>query len=116
MLIICRTKWIVVNGQKYTKSVLVVVGIEDEYPSFGVIEDIFITNSNSAMLHVELCHTQSYNEHFHGYVVSRSNQFKVVSVQSLQSHVSTTLRSVQSEQSTIFIVNLKFHILNTLQA
>ncbi len=91
---------------------MVVVGIEDEYPCFGIVNDIFITNS--IVLHVELCHTESFNEHFHGYVVNRSNQFKVISVNDLQTYVSTTLRSVSSDQSMISVVNLKFHILDTL--
>ena len=55
---------------------LVVVGIEDEYPLFGTVQDIFITGANCVKLHVQVYNTESYNEHFHGYVVGRSRLFQ----------------------------------------
>ena len=39
-----RTRWIKTNGQLYKPLNAVVTGIDEDYPQFGVIQNIYIAN------------------------------------------------------------------------
>ena len=79
-----------------------------------LLRAFLITGANSVMLQVDICQTQTYDEHFHGYVVSRSSQLELIAVDSLLTYFSTTLMFVSSEQSMIHLVTPKFHIADTI--
>ena len=44
---LCRSKWAVINSIMYKPLCAVVLGVEDDYPVFGKIMEIFIKEDNS---------------------------------------------------------------------
>ena len=53
-----------------------------EYPTFGEIIRIFISNDIIHFL-VSLYHTETYSPHFNSYQVVKTNQFSVISIRKL---------------------------------
>ncbi len=38
----CRARWVKVNGQVYKSPCVLVLGVEDEYPIFGQVSDVYV--------------------------------------------------------------------------
>lgn len=49
----------------YKPSCVVVLRIEEEYPVFGKVEDIYVSDSNVVYFHVQLLSTIQYSSHYH---------------------------------------------------
>ena len=99
----------------YKPSCVLTLGIEDDYPQLGRVENIYITNDNTINFHVRIMNTVTYNVHRHLYVVTLTTNYMTVTISSLYSIFPLYLRSVTIDRSVHFCIIPKYHILNTLQ-
>ena len=52
LLVLYRCKWVRVNGITYKLNCAVVCGITDEEPTFGKVNNIYITDCNQVVLEI----------------------------------------------------------------
>ena len=102
------------EGIRYSKPAVVILNVEDDYPQFGKIHNIFITSNNDIVLYVNLCNTVKFDTHYHLYVISSTNNFQTVSISSLYSPYPLHFRRVSCQNSSIQGVVMKYHIYGTL--
>ena len=64
-------------GQKYKPSCVILVGIDDEYPSFAEIQNIYIADSR---IHFDVIRyiTVCFNKHFNAYEVKRTRRQEII--------------------------------------
>ena len=64
-------------GQKYKPGCIILTGIDDEYPSFAEIQNIYIADSK---IYFEIIPymTISFNKHFNAYEVERTARKELV--------------------------------------
>lgn len=81
------TRWVTVGGFEYHVDSVVVLedssNTFDALPRFGVIETIFVQDTNSIFFRIATCRTLYFHDHFHGYVVEKETKCTVVSLNNL---------------------------------
>lgn len=104
-----RAKWVKANGQCYKNSCTLVIGCQNEYPTFAELQYIYITGE--VLFDVLVFETTGYNFHHHGYVLEKTSQHKIVALTDLIDHVPLhTMRVAQTKT----LVVVKYHICNTI--
>jgi len=110
--VLYRTRWIKANGQLYKPLNAVIIGTDEDYPQFGVIQNIYIADCKS-LLEVEQYKTLSFLHHYHGYEVKLIAQpSRVIDIDNLVSHMPLIIS--QLSHINKFIVVLKYHVCNTM--
>ena len=94
---------------------MLTLGVENDDPSFGRVEAIYIANSNTVYFRVEVMCTLQYSTHRHLYIVEKTHNFKTIYFESLYSVFPLHLRRVIVNGSVSLCVIPKYHILNSLQ-
>lgn len=98
------SRWIRVGGfEFYPESVVVLaasMASPSGLPSFGVIKTIFIQN-DVVFFQVQICETEFFDDHFHGYVITRLCQLQVVALSCLPKFEPLNfLRSFHDDDTT----------------
>ena len=58
-----RANWIKITGCLYKPNCVVVLGVEDEYPIFGLTKALFVADSSQVLFEVTKLITVQYNCH-----------------------------------------------------
>ena len=89
------TRWVKVEGVEYRRRCVVIIGMGDDDPIFGCIEEIYIIASQ-VYLHVSAQRIIKYSSHFHAYVIAPTFpiQQKLVEPEQLVSPFPLQMRSV----------------------
>ena len=95
---------------------MVVLGVEDDYPVFGLTEGLFVVRLGQVYLSVTKLATVEFNFHRHLYVVRRSPQTISVAQNSLYSSFPLHCRRAVIDGHTCMTVVVKHHLLATVQA
>lgn len=110
-----RTSWVKRNGVLYKPSCVVVLRVEDEYPMFGQIKDIYVVNSYDVYFRVKLLSTDQFNSHCHSYFVSVTSDYCSVQASSLLDVFPLYLRKMTIKGKLHQCITVKHHILHSLQ-
>ena len=94
---------------------VVVLKIEEDYPVFGKIENIYISDSNIIHFHIKSLSTVQYNTHYHAYFVKVTQTFSTVCLTSLYSVFPLTLRKLSTNEYYTLCVVVKHHIPGSVQ-
>ena len=89
----------------------VVIGIDDGYPQFGVIQDIYIADGLN-LLAVKAYETVTFIEHFHGYEVEPTSQEIIINICNLIDPNTLVIHHLTHIHKQIIV--LKYHICNTI--
>lgn len=111
LLCTTRPKWVKAEGITYQKPCALLVGVENDCPLFGSLEDIFIVNSR-ILLYVTSLETLCFNEHLQAYVISYMSNTSLIQ---LNSHIPTYIhRVVSQENDSLNVIVCKHHVCGTL--
>ena len=110
-----RTKWVTVEGITYKKDCALLLSIEDDYPVFGLLRDIFVLEGSQVVFHVKHFLTQTFSHHFHAFIVSPTDTHTVVSVCALHHPFTHHIHRLVFDDHTAQGIVLKYHITGTLQ-
>ena len=111
MCVYYRTRWIKTNGQLYKPPNAVVIGNDEDYPQFGVIQNIYIADCKT-LFEVKEYKTISFFHHYHGYEVKPVSQNSVMDINDLVSPFPLIIYHLPHIKR--FVVVLKHHICNTV--
>ena len=95
---------------------MVVLGVEDDYPVFGLIEALFVVDLGRVYLAVTKLTTVEFNCHRHLYLIQRSSQTVCVAQNSLYTPFPLHCRRAVIDGHTCMAVIVKYHLLGTIQA
>ena len=104
-----------VEGITYKKDCALLLSIEDDYPVFGLLREIFVLEGSQVVFHVKQFRTQSFSHHFHAFIISPSDTHTVVSVSALHHPFTHHIHRLVSHQHTAQAIVLKHHVPGTLQ-
>jgi len=65
-------KWVQIDGSKHKISSGVILDVDDDLPTVGVIRDIYICNSNRLLFHVDKFKT-SFEPHYRAYTLHKDS-------------------------------------------
>lgn len=97
-----RVNWVNINGTLYKKPCILVLKMED-YPVFGKLLDIFKYNS-SVYFHVKVLKTESFDQHFHCFILEPSTSMLCIDQTELFSFVPLHPRIVPGMSPTLCLV------------
>lgn len=64
-----HANWIILNGVRYSSHKALLMGVIDDMPSFGILQDIYVDNSRCVNFVVQETTTVYFDSHFHSYQV-----------------------------------------------
>lgn len=100
------------DGILYQKPCALLLGVDDDYPLFGRLDDIFIID-NRFLFSVTLLNTLLFNHHYQGYVIDQTSNTNIIAHSQLLSPFPMHIHSLPSQ--TLKIIICKHHICGTLQ-
>ena len=83
--------------------------------TFAELKQVYVTGVSQVFLDVLVCETERYYFHFHGYIIRKTAEHRLLTPADLVDHVP--LNNVLVKKSNGRLVNLvvmKYHICNTL--
>ena len=104
-----RSKWVKINGTKYSTSSVFAVAVEDELPAFGKINRIFVIGKD-VTFEINCLYTESYDPHYHAYMVTDTKIKQFIRHDSLLCFYPLTLNKVQNRVG-VYMVVLKYHLI-----
>ena len=75
----------IVEGIHFKKPCTLLCGSDDGQPVFGSIADILVVDNRTVVFCLQKYETESYDEHFHSYVVTPTAQYTGIEYDSLKS-------------------------------
>ena len=88
---------------------MIITEIDDEYPQFAQIKDIFIADTKITF-EVNIFNTLSFCRHFHAYELRETSQQKLFYIDNLEFAYTEILRHCNSK---LFVV-VRYHIAGTI--
>lgn len=88
---------------------MIITEINDEYPQFSQIEDIFIADNN-VLFKIIKFNTISFCRHFHAYEIAVTSQHSIFHIDKLEFPYTEILRHCNSK----FFVVVRYHIAGTV--
>ena len=82
-----RTRWVKHCGMTYKKPCVLLLRVEDDYPQFGKLQDIYIVDGNRVVCDVKLYHTSNFLKHYHAFVLCSTQDSELVSIEDLYNHL-----------------------------
>lgn len=114
MFMLNRANWVKVTGTTHRPSSVIVLGVENDHPKFGQVLAVYVVGTNRILLQTENLQTQSFSNHYHGYIVDRSSsEHKLFCLDDLYSPFPLHLRRLQCDGSTKLFVVAKYHIMQS---
>ena len=99
-----------VGGILYKRPCVLLLGVDDDYPLFGRLREIFILNSSRVFFYVDVMQTSLFLSHYHAYHITDCTLDRVISLTNLYSpfamHIHHIIVNSLSEQ----IVVPKYHV------
>ena len=92
-----RTRWVKVDGNLYKPDCGVIIGIEDDLPVVGKVQDIYIINSNKVLFSLKQFYT-FYESHYRAYTFRNDidSITKFISYEQLLLHSPVHIRRSQT--------------------
>jgi hypothetical protein len=82
-----HANWTTLNGIKFSSNKALLMGVVDDMPSFGILQDIYVDSSRSVNFIVQKTTTVHFDSHFHSYQVTVvPGSFKCIQPNSLLDH------------------------------
>ena len=111
----CRANWVKVTVTTYRPSGIIVLGIEEDYPKFGLVLAVYVVRTNRILLHTKILQTQQLAHHYRGYIVEHSSsEHKMFYLDDLYNPFPLHHRRLQCDGSTKLLVVTKHHICKAL--
>lgn len=83
---VSRISYLQVNGQRYKKGLCVQLN-DNEEPTFGLINEIFVRN-NESFIGCQILQTMGFNSLYFGFSIAYEDSFQIIPFDSLfQSHI-----------------------------
>ena len=110
-----RANWIKITGCLYKPNCVVVLGVEDDYPVFGLTKALFVVDSGQVYFEVTKLITVQYNCHRHLYLFRRAPQTLCIAYSTLYIPFPLHCRRAHIDGQTCLAVVVKYHIIGTVQ-
>ena len=106
-----RTTWVKVDGNLYKPNAGVIIGIEEDLPIVGKIQDIYVIDGKKVIFSIKQFHT-FYEEHYHAYTFQDNTEVitKFISYEQLFLQSPVHIRRSQTLHTYIILP----HVLCTL--
>lgn len=85
------------------------MGIEDDYPLFAQVQNVYVIASE-VILHVHILHCSHFDHHMHAFVVQYSHAYKHINVRNLHSPLTLHIRRSMHK----LLIVPKYHLTGTL--
>ena len=108
-----RTAWVKHDGILYKPAAVIVLGVDNDVPVFGKIEQIYIVNTNDIYFNVRILSTVEYNEHRHIFLVHTSNDCNTIKIIMLYKSFPLHFRRVNINGQLYLCIVLKYHIVKS---
>ena len=93
------------------------LAVEDDYPVFGELQDIFVTRTSEVVFRVRLCQTTYFNHHHHAYIVNPTNSYRNVPISELYHPFTHCIKQLTNRNNyRERVIVLKYHICGTVLA
>lgn len=99
----------------YKKPCALLFTVEDDYPQFGELQDLYVVDGNRVVCDIKPYHTTSFLKHYHAFVVQPTRVSKLVCIEHLYNHLPYIVRQVHHDGVSKCIIVPKYHICGTLQ-
>ena len=96
------------------KPCALLVRVEDDYPQFGELQDIYIVDGNRVVCDIKPYHTTSFLKHYHAFVVCPTQDSELVCID-LYNHLPYHVRQVHHDGVNKRIIVPQYHNCATLQ-
>ena len=113
LLLTYRANWVKHDGITYRKPCALIKGIENDYPTFARLENIFIIDSR-ILFHVTTLKTVKFNTHLHAYVVTPSSVTDFILITQIHCHTPVHIHRVIMNDNAFSVIACKYHIYGTL--
>lgn len=110
-----RANWVKITGCLYKPNCVVVLGVEDDYPVFGLTKNLFAVDSGQVYFEVTKLTTVQYNSHRHLYHVRRSPDTLCIAYNALHIPLPLHCRRSRIDGQICLVIIVKYHIVGTLQ-
>ena len=110
-----RANWIKITGCLYKPNCVVVLGVEDDYPVFGLTKNLFAVDSGQVYFEVTKLTTVQYNCHRHLYHVRKSPHTLCIAYNALYIPIPLHCRRARIDGRTCLTIVVKYHIVGTVQ-
>ena len=105
-----RANWVKIDNISYQKPCALLIGVENDYPLFDRLEDIFVVN-NRVLFHITQLETLYFDGHLQGYVISYTSNNDIILSTQLHSHIPMHIHRTPSlDNDFITIIFCKYHI------
>lgn len=93
-------------GVKYMGGAMILTGVNEDFPQFAQILDIYVIDNGNPMAYCQMFSTQSFEHHFHSYQVTKDLCKKVFCLQDIVTQHSQVymLRHLNCFDSTTLII------------
>jgi uncharacterized protein (DUF885 family) len=61
--------------------------VEDDYPQFGELQDLYVVDANRVVWDIKLHHTTSFLKHYHAFLVLTTRVSELVCLEQLYNHL-----------------------------
>ena len=106
-----RANWVKIDNITYRKPSALLIGVENDYPLFGKLEQIFVVN-NRVLFYITQLETLYFSDHPQAYVIAYTPSNDIVLSTQLQSHIPMHIHRIPSQvNDAINIIICKYHII-----
>ena len=108
----CRLNWVEVTGTTYKPSCAVVVGYNQDLPTFGQVVEI-ISVDKKIYLVTQLLITEVFNTHYHAYEITKTSHINISEIEHLRDdHPLSVYQSYDIRLIRKFFITFKYHVLS----
>ena len=108
-----RTSWVKYDSILYKVPCVLVSKIEEEWPQFVLLKEIYVTDGNYVFFFVQLLSTVTFNHHYHAYIIRKTHHDSVTSPNELHSPFPLHLHTFDDNEILLGVV-LKYHLTGCL--
>lgn len=98
-----RTQWVKVDGNLYKPDTGVIIGVKDDLPVVGKIQDIYIIDSNKVLFSIKQFYT-FYEPHYHAYTFRNDTDIIIKFVSYEQLFLQSPVHIRKSQTLHTFII------------
>ncbi len=115
ILLLFRARWVKIQGTEYREQCALLIAVEDDYPVFARVEDIYVIDGSRIVFQVCVFRTLTFCRHHHLFIISNTHTCKLVNADDLYHSFPFCIRQVSIDDCTQHAIIPKYHITGTLQ-
>jgi len=109
-----RLNWVEVAGTTYKPFCAVVVGYNQDLPTFGQVDEIISIDSKIYLV-TQLLITEVFNAHYHAYEVTKTSHNSICEIEDLRDyHPLSIYQSYDTRLIRKFFIPFKYHVLSNV--